>query len=171
MKILEFARTPESYFTIGCLVLSVLGLIFMGSLVAAPKLLFGRSLTAIPPSMFPNIIIGALAVLSLVLVLLLSRVPADPRTQGGIPGWRRGAVFFGIMTFYALAMTPFGFFASSAISLIAISLLTGNRVIWQIVSLAVLAPSLLYLAATRLLAVSLPELNAVELFYARLLPW
>jgi len=45
----------------------------------------------------------------------------------------------------------------------------GNRSPVQIALLSVLSPVLVYLAATRLLAVSLPELNANELLYSRLL--
>ena len=170
-KLPAIPRTPECYFTIGCLVLSGLGLIFMGALVAEPKVLFGRSLTAIAPSLFPTLVLAALAVLSLILVGLLALAAPDDGSVDGIQGWRRGAVFFGIMTFYALAMTPFGFLISSAIAMTAMSLLTGNRVIWQIALLSLAGPALLYLGATRLLAVSLPELNTIELFYARMIPW
>jgi putative tricarboxylic transport membrane protein len=39
----------------------------------------------------------------------------------------------------------------------------------QTAILSLTGPVLLYLAATRLLAVSLPELNVIELAYARML--
>jgi putative tricarboxylic transport membrane protein len=167
----ELRKTPENYFTLTCLVMSVLALLSIGWLVAAPKLLFGRSLTAITPSLFPQIVLGTLAVLSFALAWQINRNPPDEAIPSGIYGLSRGAAFFGVMTFYALTMTPFGFLISSAISMAALSVLSGNRTVWQIVLLCTLGPALLYLAATRLLAVSLPELNAIELFYARLLPW
>jgi putative tricarboxylic transport membrane protein len=73
------------------------------------------------------------------------------------------------MTFYALVMEPFGFLISSIMAMVLLSLQMGNRSVWQIALLSCLSPILLYLAATRLLAVSLPELNLIELAYARLL--
>lgn len=163
-------KTPEGYFTFACFVTSGLALLFIGSLVAEPKVLFGRSLTAITPSLFPSIVLGALAALALLLTIQLARRSPEVQALGGPSGWRRGAVFFGIMTFYALAMKPLGFLISSAIAMTAMSVLTGNRSVWQIALLSVGGPVLLYLAATRLLAVSLPELNAIELFYARMIP-
>lgn len=87
----------------------------------------------------------------------------------GLQGWRRGAVFFGIMTLYGLTMAPLGFLISSAMATALLSVLIGNRRPWQIVILSLIGPMLLYLAATRLLAVSLPELNAIEMFYSRVI--
>jgi len=168
MKKSGLQKTPEAFFTLFCVGLAGLSLAFIGSLVAAPKLLFGRSLTAIPPSMFPMIVLGLLLVLSLALLVLHFRNPPEiDDGPNGLEGWRRGAVFFGIMTLYALTMVPLGFLISSAITTALLSWMIGNRVIWQIAILSLVAPILLYLAATRLLAVSLPELNAIELFVAR----
>jgi len=167
----ELRRTPENYFTLTCAVLGLIAFFCIGWLVATPKVLFGRSLTAIPPSLFPQLVLGTLSILSFALAWRIHRSPPDESIPSGIYGVGRGAAFFGVMTFYALTMTPFGFFISSALSMAAMSVLTGNRTIWQIALLCLIAPPLLYLAATRLLAVSLPELNAIELFYARLLPW
>jgi putative tricarboxylic transport membrane protein len=73
------------------------------------------------------------------------------------------------MTLYALTMQPVGFLISSVTAVVLLSLHMGNRSVVQIALLALLGPVLLYLASTRLLAVSLPELNLIELGYARLL--
>lgn len=154
----------------GLLVLAGLAILFMGSLVAAPKTLMGRSMTAIPPSMFPNITLSLLAILS--AVFLLGRLRETPsHLSGGINtrGWQEATLFFAVLTFYALTMVPLGFYFSTAITMAILSWLVGNRSIPQIVILSVTAPVALYLAATRLLAVSLPELNFIELFYARVL--
>lgn len=167
---LTLRATPEVAVLVALLVLSLLGLVFMDALVAAPKLLFGRSLSALAPALFPSIILSSIALLCAVLLFLLNLEGTSSESE--IPDqaeWRRGAVFFGIMTLYALTMQPFGFLVSSAV---AVSLLTwqmGNRSVVQAVLLALVAPALLYLGATRLLAVSLPELNLIELAYARLL--
>ncbi|MEM5476311.1 tripartite tricarboxylate transporter TctB family protein [Pacificibacter sp. AS14] len=147
-----------------------LSVVFIGQLVAAPKLLFGRSLTAISPSLFPIIALSCLAILSAAFFAwrMKNPEPADkePMNFGSM---KRGAMFFGLMTFYGLLMEPIGFWISSALSLALMSWLVGNRSILQIVALSFTGPALLYLAATRLLAVSLPELNSIELFYAQVL--
>lgn len=162
--------TPEVIVLAILLALSLLGLIFIETLVAAPKLLLGRSLSAIAPSLFPTIILGLLALLCALLLFLLNR-NGSHGSEGGLTRseWFRGGVFFGIMTLYALTMQPFGFLISSAIAIALSSWQLGNRSIIQTLSLCFLAPVLLYLAATRLLAVSLPELDVIELAYARLL--
>lgn len=162
--------TPEVVVLAVLLVLSLLGLAFMDALVAAPKLLFGRALSAVAPSLFPSIILSMLAALCAVLLFLLNLEGGRANQGGPSHGeWRRGAVFFGIMIFYALTMQPFGFLISSALTAALMSWQMGNRSVVQTVLLSLVAPVLLYLAATRLLAVSLPELNVIELAYARLL--
>lgn len=164
-----FWKSAETLFVLACLVFSALAVAFLGALVAEPKVLFGRSLTAITPSLFPSIVLVALLILS--LILLASHFSAPPKNgaAGGIVGWKRGAIFFGIMTAYALLMVPIGFYTSSALTLAVLSWFIGNRSIPQILLLALLAPLLLYLSATRLLAVSLPELNVIELGISRML--
>jgi len=166
----RFRITPERALLAALLLLGILGLLFMNSLISQPKLLFGRSLNAISPSLFPTIIIAAMTGLCL-LVLFLSR--GQPAPKSSEPTSRldglRGAAFFAIMTGYALTMQPLGFLISSTIAIALTSLLLGSRSPLQITSLSITGPVLLYLAASRLLAVSLPERPAIELFYARLL--
>lgn len=162
--------TPEVVVLAALLVLSLLGLAFMDFLVAKPKLLFGRALSSLAPSLFPSIVLTALASLCAVLLFLLGRDRSEGARAGPSAGeWARGIGFFGIMTLYALTMQPVGFLVSTAIAAALLSWLMGSRSAVQTVLLSVVAPVLLYLAATRLLAVSLPELNAIELFYARML--
>ena len=163
-------RTPETLTTLALLIASVLSFAFINSLVAEPKALFGRSLSAIPPSLFPSITLALLAILCVVaLVLIVSGTVAEQDAKMDRAQWFRSILLFGIMILYALIMLPFGFLISTAIATTLISLQMGARSPIQIVLVAVLGPASLYLAATRLLAVSLPELNAIELFYARIL--
>lgn len=172
MKFLNIRRTPEVMTVIVFLVISLLATIFMSSLVAQPKLLFGRSLSAISPSLFPVIVIGAMALMCAILLFLLNKneqAAHDPHSILSKSEKLRGAAFFGIMLVYALTMEPIGFFFSTFLALAMMSWLLETRSIVQILLVSILGPVLLYLAATRLLAVSLPELNAIELLYARLL--
>lgn len=162
--------TPEVVVTTILLIGSLLGIVFMGYLVAPPKLLMGRALTAIMPSLFPGLTFTLIAVFCTLFLFSLRGAPGQER--GSAPAkseWQRGVVFFGIMIVYALTMEPIGFLFSSALAIALLCLQMGNRSPVQIVLLSVLSPVLVYLAATRLLAVSLPELNAIELIYSRML--
>lgn len=164
-----FWRKPETLFALGCLGLGLLGYLFLGSLVAEPKVLFGRSLTAISPTLFPSIVLVLLFVLCAVHLYFMMRSRSGADDEDRIVGWHRGAVFFGIMTVYALVMGQIGFILSSGIAIAALSWYIGNRSIVQIAAVSILAPVLLYLAATRLLAVSLPELDAIQLAIAQVI--
>lgn len=152
-------------------VFSCLGLIFIGSLVAEPKVLLGRSLTAIAPSLFPSLVLAGLALLSALFLVRAVRRPAKTVTGDGVerPSLRRALLLFAIMMFYALAMKPLGFLLSTMLALAGISYLVGNRSPLQIGLVSIASPILLYLLATRLLAVSLPELSAIEFAYSRML--
>lgn len=164
--------TPETLTTLSLLVASTLSLIFMSSLVAAPKVLFGRTLSAITPSLFPSIVLFLLAVICALALVVIRIGAAEPAGKGLTRGeWLRAATLFGIMIFYAVTMAPFGFLISTAIATTLISLQMGARSPVQIGLVALVAPVLLYLGATQLLVVSLPELDVIEMAYARLLPF
>lgn len=160
--------TAEAWLTGALALLGVLGIVFMPQLVAEPKVLFGRSLTAIEPSLFPLLVLGALTVLASVLLITLRRSLRATESRTFEPGaLRRVVMLFGVMLFYALTMGPLGFFLSSALSLAAVAWLAGNRSLPQIGAVSILSPILLYIVATRGLAVSLPELGGIEFLYAR----
>ena len=159
--------TAEAWLAIGFALLGILGLVFMSELVAKPKVLFGRSLTAIPPSLFPALVLAAMAILACMLIYALrgSLLSQESKTfEEGALG--RVVMLFLVMLFYALTMAPIGFFLSSALSLAGVAWIAGNRSLPQILAVSVISPIALYLVATRGLAVSLPELSAIEFFYA-----
>lgn len=160
--------TAEAWLTAFIFLVSLGGFVFMSSLVAPPKLLFGRSLSAIEPSLFPKLVLGATAVLS--GWLFWQRRAEMIRSHAATvdyQGLTRAVLLFAVMVFYALAMKPLGFLVSSALSMAAISVVAGTRSVPVIVALALTAPVVLYLIATRGLAVSLPELSAIEFAYQR----
>ena len=161
--------TAEAWLAAGLALLGVFGLVFLSQLVAEPKVLFGRSLTAIPPTLFPSLVLGAMAVLGVALFYSLREtlIAKHSRTfeDGALP---RVVMLFAVMLFYALTMAPFGFLISSALSMAAIAWIAGNRSVLQIVLVSVFGPIGLYLVSTRGLAVSLPELSSIEFFYARI---
>ena len=161
--------TAEAWLAAGLALLGIFGLVFLSQLVAEPKVLFGRSLTAIPPTLFPSLVLGAMAVLGVALFYSLREtlIAKHSRTfeDGALP---RVVMLFAVMLFYALTMAPFGFLISSALSMAAIAWIAGNRSVLQIVLVSVFGPIGLYLVSTRGLAVSLPELSSIEFFYARI---
>ncbi len=152
-------------------VLSCLSLVFIGSLVAEPKVLLGRSLTAIEPSLFPSLVLSGLAILSALFLVRTVRRSSKMKAEDSVerPSLRRALLLFAIMIAYALAMKPFGFLISTVLALASVSFLVGNRSPLQIALISIASPVLLYLLATRLLAVSLPELSVIEFGYSRLL--
>lgn len=147
----------------------------MPHLVAAPKVLFGRSLSAIAPSLFPYITLALILLLSATLVLLCFlrnrqstslETDIDDDAIVDKTGLVKTGLFFIFLTAYGLCLKPIGFLISSFLVISAISLMLGNRNWLQILLLAILAPVCLYLIATRAMLVSLPELNYIELWYA-----
>lgn len=157
---------------------ALLALFTLPHLVAAPKLLFGRSLSAIEPSFFPYITLTLVAILSAVLISF-SWVGSRKMTQQAVldnndsvvhenrTGFLRTVIFFVLLTSYGLMLKPVGFLISSFLVICATSIMLGNRNWLQILLLAVFAPICLYLLATRAMLVSLPELNQIELWYAQ----
>ena len=164
--------TPERAVLLVLLVISILAVIFINNIVAPPKVLLGRMLTAISPSLFPTLIIstlGALSALALLLTFVGSKEATNTEGETSPIDWsamKRAALLFACMLFYAITMVPVGFFISSFLTLAMISVLAGNRSVLQIGGLAIAGPMILYLIATRILAVSLPELNFIEILYA-----
>ncbi|GAB5375652.1 MAG: hypothetical protein AcusKO_21140 [Acuticoccus sp.] len=159
--------SAEAWLTGALLLLSLLCLVLMNVLVAQPKLLFGRSMSAIAPSLFPQLVLAMVAILSTGYLVarrgaLLVR-PAGGQEPGDLV---LATKFFAVLIFYALTMAPFGFFISSALSLAALSVLAGNRSPMQVLLVSIISPVALYLVATRALAVSLPELSPIEFAYA-----
>ena len=162
--------------------LALLAIFNLPALVAKPKLLFGRSLSAIEPTLFPYITLALLVLLSVILALaciwqwIRLRTPSDDVAAAilnvdtsGQQDWRKICGFFGLLVGYGLMLKPLGFLISSFIVICATSLMLGNRHFWQILLIGILSPIGLYLLATRGLLVSLPELDQIELFYARAL--
>ena len=162
--------TAEAWLTGILALVGILGVAFMPFLVAEPKVLFGRSLTAIPPTLFPFLVLGSMAVLAIWLFYSIrSTLVASVARTFEPEAFRRVVMLFAVMFAYALAMVPLGFFISSALAMAAVSWIAGNRIIWQIILVSVICPIGLYVISTRGLAVSLPELSTIEFFYARIL--
>lgn len=159
--------TAEAWLTGGLSILGILGVLFMSQLVAEPKLLFGRSLTAITPTLFPTLVLGIMAAMACLQLYSLRKSLLSSEMKSFEEGaLLRVVLLLTVMVFYALAMEPLGFFISSALSMAAVAWIAGNRSFFQICSVSIISPILLYIISTRGLAVSLPELSPIEFMYA-----
>lgn len=158
----------------GSLLMLGIGFIaFMEALVAKPKMLFGRSLSAIEPTLFPLIAMGMMILFCAVFFIQAYRHSAtgltDTEEAAAETDWLRVGSFFLVLFFYAMAFDRLGFLTSTFTTMVALSLLVGNRHYGQIVLFSFALPLAFYLVATRLLLVSLPELGFIELAIARIL--
>ncbi len=155
------------------LLVAVAFVIFIDNVVAAPKMLLGRSLSAIEPSAFPLVAMVMMIGLCSAFLLTAYRGAAEPvPAQSDIEGrtdWFRVGAFFGILILYALMFDPIGFLISTFVAMVLLSFLAGNRSPFQILILSSAGPIGLYIIATRLLRVSLPELSQIEFAYAMVL--
>lgn len=170
----------ELLFSSVCGLIALFAVVSLPSLVAEPKLLFGRSLSAIAPTLFPQYILSSIVLLSGILVLmsawmlwknsglLKGNAESSPDSD---QSWPKKIGFFVLLICYGLMLKPFGFLISSSIVITGTSLLLGNRNIIQIILLALVSPVCLYLIATRAMLVSLPELNPIELVYSQVFNW
>ncbi len=170
----------ELLFALGSGIAALSALLALPLMVAKPKLLFGRSLSAMEPTLFPKIILSLIVVLSVLgamfalVALYRSRPVVEDVAVGGSGNDAAGTdkplfrviIFFFTLTGYGLLLKPAGFLISSCLVITILSLLLGNRNWIQIGLFAVISPICLYLLATRGLLVSLPELDFIELFYA-----
>lgn len=153
-------------------------IVALPSLVAKPKMLFGRSLSAMEPSLFPQITLILVVAMSCLLIPFalhgMLRAPKSIDNDfDNLPMTEKPAfkvlMFFVILVVYGLLLKPAGFLISSFLVISTLSLLLGNRNWVQIFLFAILCPIGLYLIATRGMLVSLPELNQIELFYANII--
>ena len=148
--------------------------IFIDRLVAAPKMLLGRSLTAIEPNLFPLVAMAIMIGLCGLFLIsawrnrkaepVVSEAKAEDRAD-----WMRVGAFFGILILYALIFYPAGFLISTFVAMALLSVLAGDRNVLHIVPLSILCPIALYIVSTRILLVSLPELSSIEFAYAAVL--
>lgn len=155
-------------------------IVALPAMVAKPKLLFGRSLSAMEPTLFPYIVLSLILFFSILTAAFafialrretqLKKPVSEQSTLQEIPVFRV-VVFFIVLVAYGLLLKPAGFLISSFLAITVISLLLGNRNWLQIALFAFVSPVCLFLLATRGLLVSLPELNPIELFYAGVINW
>ncbi len=156
------------------LILAVVFAVFINLMVAKPKTLFGRSMSAIEPTSFPLISMGMMIVLCGLFFYGIYRgsSSAGEATDESLTvqtNWLNIGTFFLVLLLYALIFYPLGFITSSFIAMVLLSLIAGSRNIIQIIVFSLVLPLAFYLLATRVLLVSLPELSGLEFLIAKIL--
>lgn len=127
--------------------------------VEKPAIVFGQSLNALDPTLFPRIV--ALFLLGLGIWLFFESVHI--RERNGFRDLDREAyinvgVSLGTFTLYALLMEPLGFILSSVLLVGGLSIFYGVRNFLLVGAVSIVIPVSIYFVFTRLLQVFLPAL-------------
>lgn len=154
MKKLDVNTGIALFFTI----LSLGLLASVSSQIAKPRLVMGRSLTALDASLFPYIALGALLLLS--LLFLYRCLKGEQKVQSfefTLANFSRTLICLSIFLAYALLMNLIGFIAASGLTLFALTTYFGNRR-WVLgIGVSVLFPVVIYYIFLNAFQVYLPE--------------
>ena len=140
------------------IIFSIVLLIIIPDQITKPKLLMGRSLMGLKPTLFPYIAATLLLLLSIwYLVVSFDLKETNLFKQLDRSGAINVIVSLAVFLGYALLMVPLGFVVSSILVMVILSFFFGNRnhLLGLVVSVSL--PLVVYFTFTRLLSVSLPE--------------
>ncbi len=164
------ARQADVRFTAVVLVLSVLALLFSGSLIDEPPIPLDRDMMAMSPRVFPYLIL--LSTVAVAAIFLGIRIrEADP---GGditaAAGYRaasrtailRQVAFLVITVACALLLNTLGFLITMFLLMVSTSILVGNRNPVQVLGISILIPLGFYIAVTHVMRTALPEIDLVQ---------
>ena len=155
-------RTKVNFNTVAALfllVFSVVAYLLIPYQIEKPRMLFGRSLMNLEPSLFPRLSIAGLFFLSLwYLTHSFQIAEKNLFKEMGKAGVIRVGVTFLVCLGYALLFEPLGFVLSSALMVLILTIYFGNRNILLIVAVTAAAPLIVYYLFTKTLQVSLPEI-------------
>jgi hypothetical protein len=126
--------------------------------VAKPQKLFGRALSALDPTLYPRLVLGALLVIAIVYFVVSSRLRELNLFRAiDAQGYFNVGVSLVCVVAYAFVLPILGFVVSGIALTFVLTVFYGNRNHFLTVAVSVLAPLAIYYGATRLLLVSLPE--------------
>ncbi len=140
------------------MVFSIIVFILIPYQIEKPKLLMGRSLSGLTPSLFPRLSIVGLFILS-VCYLAFSPKMEEENLFKALKANSLVKVLVTVVVFiaYALLFEPLGFMLSSALVVCFLTIYYGNRNIFIMLLVVVGAPLAIYFMFTHILLVSLPE--------------
>lgn len=127
--------------------------------IASPKILIGRTLVGMTPTLFPRLTIIGLLCLSVLYLILSPKLDKNISFKEEIEkrNLTKSAVIFVIIIAYTFLFESLGFVISSALTAAAVSLFLGNRNIFILLVVTILIPISIFFIFTSVLYVSLPR--------------
>ena len=170
-------RQADVRFTAVVLVLSVLALLFSGSLIDEPPIPLDRDMMAMSPRVFPYLILlGTVVVAAIFLGFRIREadpgrdIPAGPGDRAATRGANlRQAAFLVITVACALLLNTLGFLITMFMLMVSTSVLVGNRNPVQVLGISIVIPLAFYIAVTHVMRTALPEIDLVQRALAPLL--
>jgi putative tricarboxylic transport membrane protein len=140
------------------LIFSVAAYLLIPYQIEKPRMVFGRALMNLDPSLFPRLSIIGLFLLSLWYLTHSFKIQEKNLFRElGKRGLIRVLFTFFVFLGYALLFEPLGFVLASALMVLILTVYFGNRNIFLILAVTVGAPLIVYYLFTKALQVSLPE--------------
>jgi len=137
---------------------SIILIVIIPDQITKPKLLMGRSLMGLKPTLFPYIAATLLLLLSIwYFAISFGLKETNLFRELDRTGTINVAVSLAVFLSYALLMIPLGFIASSILVMFILSAFFGNKNIPLGLAVSIILPVTVYFTFTRLLSVSLPE--------------
>jgi len=140
------------------LVLAIVFYFLIPYQIDKPKMVFGRNLMDMKPTLFPAIAALCLATMCVLSIINSYIEPEEnPFKDMNWSSFRKIAGLVGILYVFALMFEPIGFLISGIIIVGFTSFYLGNRSPIMIAILAFGVPSTVYFVFIKLLKISLPE--------------
>jgi len=140
------------------MVFSIIVFILIPYEIEKPRLLMGRSLSGLTPSLFPRLSIVGLFILSVCYLVFSPKMEEENLFKElKAKSLVRVLVTVAVFVVYALLFEPLGFILSSALMVCFLTLYYGNRNIFIMLLVVAGAPLAIYFIFTHILQVSLPE--------------
>jgi putative tricarboxylic transport membrane protein len=154
-----FARlSVSSYVALMFIVLSLIFYFLIPYQIEKPKLVMGRALMDMKPTLFPRIAtVGLCAMSVLYFIKTLRQFEENPFKDLDRGSLVKYVIFLLILTAFAWMFEPIGFVISSIVIVAVLSVFLGNRNIFTLALLSFGVPLTVYFGFTRLLKISLPE--------------
>jgi len=154
-----FARlSVNSYVALLFIVLSLIFFFLIPYQIEKPKLVMGRALMDMTPTLFPRIAtvgLGAMSVLFFIQTLL--KPEENPFKDLDRVALGKYVIFLLILTAFAWMFDPLGFILSGIIITAVLTVFLGNRNIYMVALLSISVPITVYFVFNKLLKISLPE--------------
>jgi putative tricarboxylic transport membrane protein len=148
----------HAYVALFFLVLAIVFYFLIPYQIDKPKMVFGRNLMDMKPTLFPAIAALCLAAMCVLSIINSYIEPEEnPFKDMNWSSFRKIAGLVGILYVFALMFEPIGFLISGIIIVGFTSFYLGNRSPIMIAILAFGVPSTVYFVFIKLLKISLPE--------------